>query len=172
MLFQSLLGFLIRCNKGALLERDWAIHVSIPIGFSNPLQQGSSSMESGGSTEFQSLLGFLIRCNAVMASIGMHMGPNKFQSLLGFLIRCNKTNPNGLDARTRVFQSLLGFLIRCNTCGTIPATRTSDVSIPIGFSNPLQPSRRWPGTTPVSRFQSLLGFLIRCNIHRAFHTRW
>ena len=88
--------------------------------------------------KFQSLLGFLIRCN-VRSATAWGAVPG-FQSLLGFLIRCN-TQTTLLRSPIAKFQSLLGFLIRCNRAVVDQEVERSLVSIPIGFSNPLQRPR-------------------------------
>ena len=64
-MFQSLLGFLIRCNLRVLL-----------------------SVLLATTQMFQSLLGFLIRCNEISRDTSARHA-TMFQSLLGFLIRCN-----------------------------------------------------------------------------------
>ena len=61
-MFQSLLGFLMRCNLEARVGK-------------------------GLYRVFQSLLGFLMRCNPYFRPIWRC--PERFQSLLGFLMRCN-----------------------------------------------------------------------------------
>ena len=62
LLFQSLLGFLMRCDISAA-------GVWTAIGF-------------------QSLLGFLMRCDLIVALLDPIVFA-KFQSLLGFLMRCD-----------------------------------------------------------------------------------
>ena len=62
-LFQSLLGFLMRCDEMVLRRRR-------------------------GNTEFQSLLGFLMRCD-VYVDYDATDADSEFQSLLGFLMRCD-----------------------------------------------------------------------------------
>ena len=62
IMFQSLLGFLMRCD-GAAFQM---------IGFDEV---------------FQSLLGFLMRCDFSDAKVGPLS--DMFQSLLGFLMRCD-----------------------------------------------------------------------------------
>ena len=64
--------------------------VSIPIGFSNPLQLRSLPTLTSF-WGFQSLLGFLIRCNSAAETV--RSSDRAFQSLLGFLIRCNESRP-------------------------------------------------------------------------------
>ena len=85
--FQSLLGFLMRCDKtpqlflichGAL--------VSIPAGFSDALRLNDVP-ENHSLRKFQSLLGFLMRCDSHCDSYAC---TEWFQSLLGFLMRCDR----------------------------------------------------------------------------------
>ena len=160
--FQSLSGFLVRCNHFA---QD--VIVDLP-------------------NEFQSLSGFLVRCNGTDI-ITLYTGVITFQSLSGFLVRCNPvmTGSNRAEepcfnpcrvfsfAATAakhcanicdpLFQSLSGFLVRCNLdqngvgyfaffgfnpCRVFSFAATSQV-----FSD----------TPPVISFQSLSGFLVRCN---------
>ena len=63
VVFQSLLGFLMRCDS-LTVDAD------------------------GVANEFQSLLGFLMRCDGISAP-GPVRNYTKFQSLLGFLMRCD-----------------------------------------------------------------------------------
>ena len=109
--FQSLLGFLMRCDD---IVRDGlraAMQVSIPAGFSDALRpaMGASLISMG--MEFQSLLGFLMRCDAIVA----------------------------VDAAaTTMFQSLLGFLMRCDDPAARQSGIRDPVSIPAGFSDALR----------------------------------
>ena len=84
--FQSLLGFLMRCDHITTAE---AVHVtvSIPVGFSDALRHTCSSLANGLGVPFQSLLGFLMRCDRTSRRISS--SGSKFQSLLGFLMRCD-----------------------------------------------------------------------------------
>ncbi len=84
-----------------------------------------------------------------MISGGSHRY-NQFQSLSGFQVRCN-TSQYREDSVTydRQFQSLSGFQVRCNVRNaTHISLRTGIVSIPVGFSSPLQhwiqPGQRAP----------------------------
>ena len=110
-LFQSLLGFLIRCdearssviNNGVVVSipigfsntlRPTPVQptydiwrVSIPIGFSNTLRPSRTTTKQNYIKGFQSLLGFLIRCDQKGAH--PYFVFSTFQSLLGFLIRCD-----------------------------------------------------------------------------------
>ena len=162
-LFQSLLGFLMRCDVadrcphtlnekfqsllGFLMRCDWCSGVSCEREFL-----------------FQSLLGFLMRCDQIVGGCGnvinvvsipigfsnalrhqaLHHGHcqhNPFQSLLGFLMRCDRYSSIRRLSMT-MFQSLLGFLMRCDV--RAPGTKKSN-----------------------ARFQSLLGFLMRCDVGRS-----
>ena len=113
-MFQSLLGFLIRCDIAKGTTRTEYMYVSIPIGFSNTLRHPTRT-----------------RCGRDV---------NQFQSLLGFLIRCDYAIRDLLPVLT-LFQSLLGFLIRCDAGWMDTRNCRGDrVSIPIGFSNTLRHS--------------------------------
>ena len=109
--------------------------VSIPIGFSNPLQPRSRS-RTPPTPRVSIPIGFsnplqLQNITDTLTAIG------SFQSLLGFLIRCNYFG-YPLSPEETAFQSLLGFLIRCNQRNGAYRFYEFLVSIPIGFSNPLQ----------------------------------
>ena len=109
--FQSLLGFLMRCDSVSLSSLLLCISVSIPVGFSDALRLIGSASAADVTNMFQSLLGFLMRCDVspFLTSIPIIM----FQSLLGFLMRCD------LQCRTGM-----------KSFGT--------VSIPVGFSDALR----------------------------------
>ncbi len=62
-----------------------------------------------------------------------------FQSLSGFQVRCN-FNSMAKGKKRYLFQSLSGFQVRCNDGETIQFFAETNVSIPVGFSSPLQ---RW-----------------------------
>ena len=86
MMFQSLLGFLMRCDSGQLGFLRSHLGVSIPAGFSDALRRDRALVEMF-TFLFQSLLGFLMRCDLLE-----HFGTVEkvmFQSLLGFLMRCD-----------------------------------------------------------------------------------
>ncbi len=133
--FQSLSGFLYRCDHIGRHERAAGAYVSIPIGFSLSLRRREIRKTSGATQTFQSLSGFLYRCDIcrephrrhehVSIPIGFSLslrrpipesagdGPRKFQSLSGFLYRCDADLGNAVTAPAR-FQSLSGFLYRCD----------------------------------------------------------
>ena len=143
-MFQSLSGFLARCNF---------------ISF--------ETIRTALST-FQSLSGFLARCNFFLQVQSLRV--ELFQSLSGFLARCN-ANPSILCRSRGSFQSLSGFLARCNDGSTQRRNDSQDsfnpcrvfllvatilgawgwpewpsVSIPVGFSCSLQ---HMPGHIPI-----------------------
>ena len=76
--FQSLLGFLMRCDVGINGASTGEYSVSIPAGFSDALRLLFPSNLLGSSGEFQSLLGFLMRCDssAVRRSVTFVTGFN------------------------------------------------------------------------------------------------
>ena len=135
--FQSLLGFLMRCDRSTRYGMNNGKQVSIPAGFSDALRRETRRYLQGRGWKFQSLLGFLMRCDSTIYQ-GKHnydivsipagfsdalrqffkrSGEDAsylFQSLLGFLMRCDpEETPTLQDGR--VFQSLLGFLMRCDS---------------------------------------------------------
>ena len=63
MRFQSLLGFLMRCDFNHLNHRVLNSKVSIPAGFSDALRPTAVKLCDGRVLMFQSLLGFLMRCD-------------------------------------------------------------------------------------------------------------
>ena len=62
-MFQSLLGFLMRCDDGIELWEGSAVAVSIPAGFSDALRHHGFCKFGTPCSMFQSLLGFLMRCD-------------------------------------------------------------------------------------------------------------
>ena len=61
--FQSLLGFLMRCDLNAFCYLVKYPAVSIPAGFSDALRHKISFTCGSTQKMFQSLLGFLMRCD-------------------------------------------------------------------------------------------------------------
>ena len=89
MLFQSLLGFPMRCDIPLNDRFEGCEGVSIPIGFSNALRLNETASNGTDTNEFQSLLGFPMRCDD--AETGkMPTQTEPFQSLLGFPMRCDE----------------------------------------------------------------------------------
>ncbi len=111
--------------------------VSIPVGFSSPLQLGAFRqinklkesfnpcrvfksaatkypyLKSLPSMWFQSLSGFQVRCNVQRMTF---LSPGSwFQSLSGFQVRCNEILITVIGNASTKFQSLSGFQVRCNT---------------------------------------------------------
>ena len=87
----------------------------------------------------------------------------EFQSLSGFLRPCNPTTrrlPTGSWPSFNPYRVFSGLATQKSLvygqAGVI-------VSIPIGFSQALQPARSWRAPTCGGRFQSLSGFLRPCN---------
>ena len=115
-LFQSLSGFLVRCNRNRAK--------------SGPRQE-----------QFQSLSGFLVRCNARDHDT---KGPSesKFQSLSGFLVRCNAITGAGTFDGGNSFNPYRVFWFAATPRIQPRPIRLVCVSIPIGFSGSLQPSLR------------------------------
>ena len=107
---------------------------------------------------FQSLSGFPMSCNETYE----FERPTKFrfQSLSGFPMSCNLRTVRELTKRC-MFQSLSGFPMSCNY-NQAPVRRMCNVSIPIGFSNELQPIV-WYQPLLAPPFQSLSGFPMSCN---------
>ena len=155
--FQSLAGFLVRCDGDDLLyvPGDLGI-VSIPGGFSCALRRRRPGSSSSKTCWFQSLAGFLVRCDGEMPTPRALYA--LFQSLAGFIVRCDV----GLQPHSRThshsfnpwrvflcvatdqgeefvvhagpFQSLAGFLVRCDGKMSPCQGFVSLVSIPGGFS--------------------------------------
>ena len=109
---------------------------------------------------FQSLSGFPMSCNNRGADLRPTL--HGFQSLSGFPMSCNK------EEEERVHDAIMvsipiGF---SNELQPTPGSGTvagGTVSIPIGFSNELQLGRSARSAARPSRFQSLSGFPMSCN---------
>ena len=137
-MFQSLSGFLVRCNSRLFV---------CPFHIEN---------------RFQSLSGFLVRCN-FQAQACSSRNFLSFQSLSGFLVRCNSLPPVP-QARTLFgFNPYRVFWFAATTQPPHKTLLDVRVSIPIGFSGSLQRLVRWPEASEWKGFQSLSGFLVRCN---------
>ena len=135
--FQSLLGFLMRCDIVVWSEFINRERVSIPAGFSDALRPYEIGKRVTAMGQFQSLLGFLMRCDGSSSIV------------IQFSLR---------------FQSLLGFLMRCDVYQMQESERSYGVSIPAGFSDALRLSESNDLPCSFILFQSLLGFLMRCDI--------
>ncbi len=136
--FQSLSGFLYRCDGGTVPELNSVTVVSIPIGFSLSLRPYLST------TTFSSI-------SLVSIPIGFSLSLRLGQWFI---------YPESLLK----FQSLSGFLYRCDSISGSSSARYSYVSIPIGFSLSLRPTLiPAPVRGAITRFQSLSGFLYRCD---------
>jgi len=87
ILFQSLSGFLVRCNYGSQFEAGMSLIVSIPVGFSRSLQHKEIAATQ------KAFLGFnpcrVFSFAATLQADSPRNPPPRFQSLSGFLVRCN-----------------------------------------------------------------------------------
>ncbi len=182
--FQSLSGFLGRCNGRLCTDHRFSELVSIPIGFSRALQLIHRSRQNVVKL-FQSLSGFLGRCNEIASrsiardiTVSIPIGFSRALQLggvfrplvakrvsipIGFSRALQLKLSNGLRTSTSGFQSLSGFLGRCNILLAILYDLCSNVSIPIGFSRALQRREIIDDSPLAEMFQSLSGFLGRCN---------
>ena len=117
--------------------------VSIPIGFSNPLQRRGSRSEGGTPSLVSIPIGFSNPLQPSLDRAGCTLAA-RVSIPIGF---SNPLQPGiGAEGSASIrFQSLLGFLIRCNTLLQVYLALLLTVSIPIGFSNPLQRPERWGG---------------------------
>ena len=111
--------------------------VSIPIGFSSSLQ--------------------LYDVRAVDDKLG-GFNPYRVFKFVATVV----PSPFG-NLRIEKFQSLSGFQVRCNAPRSGRSARSSEVSIPIGFSSSLQRQVQELQRRHKDRFQSLSGFQVRCN---------
>ena len=114
--FQSLLGFLMRCDSKNEFLISYVFEVSIPAGFSNALRPGGPSSSRHFIQVVSIPAGF---SNALRLDVAESVASaDAFQSLLGFLMRCDKTFTIRADT-LETFQSLLGFLMRCDTINPV-----------------------------------------------------
>ena len=112
--FQSLSGFLARCNSLVLYFTVMpSLAVSIPVGFSCSLQHWP-----------------------VLGSVTLTWP--QFQSLSGFLARCNYTDTLDVDRRTPCFNPCRVFLLVATESQGVRPDWKKLVSIPVGFSCSLQ----------------------------------
>jgi len=138
--FQSLSGFLARCNA-------------------------ASGIKSALNTLFQSLSGFLARCNFEQNS-AWGRPRFRFNPCRVFLLVATLVLDTNFVAVLE-FQSLSGFLARCNFRNVVCIVLIVHmVSIPVGFSCSLQPCLSIGCLCNREPFQSLSGFLARCNRFR------
>ena len=137
--------------------------VSIPIGFSNELQQSQRHPGRQPGSGFQSLSGFPMSCNRLASSSPLPSG--SFQSLSGFPMSCN-----GLKTWVSlepVYVSIpIGFSNELQRTPPLCRLTPGLVSIPIGFSNELQRKQGVIGGAGFATFQSLSGFPMSCNLLR------
>ena len=110
--FQSLLGFLMRCDARPLECWGCRSEVSIPAGFSDALRLCAPEVFPVSVIGFQSLLGFLMRCDQTVyekweteRTVSIPAG---FSDALRRFMRMRL-------GQTSLFQSLLGFLMRCDS---------------------------------------------------------
>ena len=109
--FQSLLGFLMRCDDIAVVEFGDLYHVSIPAGFSDALRHVEWGLNNGLFPLFQSLLGFLMRCDEIDRYI---RHPAFFVSIPAGFSDALRRIFRDVSTILTWFQSLLGFLMRCD----------------------------------------------------------
>ena len=161
--FQSLAGFLARCDIGFYFNRATTpTKVSIPGGFSGSLRLLCRAAGDFGQVLFQSLAGFLARCDC----------PPERRRYPGFSVSIPGGFSGSLRPDTRyhsqvpfaAFQSLAGFLARCDHGRDLRLGQDLTVSIPGGFSGSLRHAIVMGGWTAGDQFQSLAGFLARCDV--------
>ncbi len=112
-MFQSLSGFQVRCNPIFLPCHEILWQVSIPVGFSSPLQRRNPRLPSIPSLSFNPCRVFKSAATYPYLKSWPSLW-TKFQSLSGFQVRCNLTSVgSGVTAKSW-FQSLSGFQVRCN----------------------------------------------------------
>ncbi len=141
-----------------------------------------------GNNQFQSLSGFQVRCNQLEKCYGIPyiLSFNPCRVFKSAATICSYRCPLNIDE----FQSLSGFQVRCNNsrqvsaipvaicfnpCRVFKSAATSIrvyrryeacmVSIPVGFSSPLQRCMCREVTKMTTEFQSLSGFQVRCNTY-------
>ena len=135
--FQSLSGFLVRCNRIVILRSTHCNRRFNPYRVFWFAATDAAKMSNFDHHGFQSLSGFLVRCNDqpetrehrplrsfnpyrvfwFAATPMLHTffaSPALFQSLSGFLVRCNIKLTQTTAKYFIMFQSLSGFLVRCN----------------------------------------------------------
>ena len=134
--FQSLSGFLVRCNCENSHYYCHAIIVSIPIGFSGSLQPQRTACLGFSAVAFQSLSGFLVRCNVI--SFNDIWQRQNVSIPIGFSGSLQPAKETYAAIVLDKFQSLSGFLVRCNIKSAVSYGAYIRVSIPIGFSGSLQ----------------------------------
>ncbi len=188
------------------------MEVSIPVGFSSPLQLMGISIYFFMESSVSIPVGFSSPLQLACRRLIFHR-VNSFQSLSGFQVRCNPLRMVHIRQWApgfnpcRVFKSAATLspldrkssMISFNPCRVFKSAATSlaekleqleddDVSIPVGFSSPLQLGTNvtidlsWIVSIPVgfssplqqssrdfayimdSQFQSLSGFQVRCNV--------
>jgi len=136
--FQSLSGFLARCNSVA----DPALLRTTPRF--NPCRvfllvaTVSSDAVNWTTVLFQSLSGFLARCNLAAHTLWLYY-LLEFQSLSGFLARCNQWTGISSAMPIQRVSIPVGFSCSLQLPGWLRGHLCSqDVSIPVGFSCSLQ----------------------------------
>ncbi len=136
-MFQSLSGFQVRCNSRLPRGRPSSMPVSIPVGFSSPLQPKNVTKVAKNVVNVSIPVGFSSPLQREQAGKCVFCGV-EFQSLSGFQVRCNTCEELGVREMTwsfnpcRVFKSAA----TCWLSGRISIGLL--VSIPVGFSSPLQ----------------------------------
>ena len=87
-MFQSLMGFPMRCDLAVIFYAYPRIAVSIPYGFSNALRPTYRNGVLPQTMMFQSLMGFPMRCDPWLDFNNDTV--TVFQSLMGFPMRCDR----------------------------------------------------------------------------------
>jgi len=159
-MFQSLLGFLMRCDSTSPAPQGTTTIVSIPVGFSDALRPLRTKQQRVSPEQFQSLLGFLMRCDAssqTHAQVYNVSIPVGFSDALRLQIRM-------LFHRRKRVSIPVGFSDALRHIAKVQDMFNSiKVSIPVGFSDALRRYIRCPARKLIRLFQSLLGFLMRCD---------
>ena len=86
VVFQSLLGFLMRCDCLCLIDVQICALVSIPAGFSDALRLNPRHCSATGVVSIPAGFSDALRQGTDITDLKLEV---KFQSLLGFLMRCD-----------------------------------------------------------------------------------
>jgi len=182
--FQSLSGFLVRCDNKIIAPPTPIKVVSIPVGFSRSLRLSLSSIWGFVYEGFnpcrvfsfaatQKLLKLIEGPTIVSIPVGFSRSLRpagflpqiydnvKFQSLSGFLVRCDGKKVFQLWHFSQ-FQSLSGFLVRCDYRDTLTGYVIIMFQSLSGFLVRCDSMSR-AGWHANALFQSLSGFLVRCD---------
>ena len=116
-MFQSLLGFLMRCDPTNEVGEIVICDVSIPAGFSDALRHKRGFILYGR-IKFQSLLGFLMRCD--VSEWRFKYVSHTVSIPAGFSDALRLEDEKRMEPSVAEFQSLLGFLMRCDQMPVYP----------------------------------------------------